>query len=143
MPMFRNRGRRAFTLNTALLKELAETFWTAKTMAALAEQVLQEMDKAVASMAQEAEPAENESAESNDIALHSTAELPGPGFRHTKLQLHAVDANEMSIFDTAPGLDVFGHFDPAFNLDAVDAALEGNLDFGTSSNWFDWQQTWG
>ncbi|KAH7028830.1 uncharacterized protein B0I36DRAFT_126444 [Microdochium trichocladiopsis] len=43
----------------------------------------------------------------------------------------------------ARDIDVFGHLDPTFDIGAVDAVLDGNLDFGTSSNWFDMQQMWG
>jgi len=43
----------------------------------------------------------------------------------------------------ARDIDVFGHLDPTFDIGAVDAVLDGNLDFGTSSNWFGMQQMWG
>lgn len=50
-------------------------------------------------------------------------------------------ASEMMM--DARDIDVFGHLDPTFDIGAVDAVLDGNLDFGTSSNWFDMQQMWG
>lgn len=150
VPMFKVRGKREFVANTALLKELAETFWTARTMAAMAEQVLQEMDKVIASMVQE--PSLNDHQQSR---LGNAEGGPGPS--ETNLHLHPTpreeirfnlmrldnDGGDVSIFEAAPNIDVFGHFDPTFNLPAVDAALQGNLDFGNSSNWYDWQQTWG
>jgi len=39
-----------------------------------------------------------------------------------------VDFNfDQSIFDSVAGIDLFGMFDPAFDLDGFDACLEGNL----------------
>ncbi|OTB03246.1 hypothetical protein M426DRAFT_74175 [Hypoxylon sp. CI-4A] len=119
IPMYRNRGKEAFAKSTSLLKSLDDTFWTAKTMVSMAEHVLREMDKAVASITHET---------GNGDAITDPNNQEG---------------HDMLVLDTIPDLDVFGHFDPTFNLGAVDAALEGNLDFGTSSNWFDWQQLWG
>ncbi|KAH9905582.1 hypothetical protein F4778DRAFT_668673 [Xylariomycetidae sp. FL2044] len=142
--MFRNRGKQAFCINTELLKSLDDTFWTAKTMVAMAEQVLQEMDKAVASLAHETgidcskTPAlgsirgDKRTTTNGEVASAATDQdhLNGP-------------INDWSLLETVPDLDVFGYFDPTFDLGAVDAALDGNLDFGASSNWFDWQQHWG
>ncbi len=34
---------------------------------------------------------------------------------------------DSSIFDSISDVDLFGMFDPAFDLDAFDACLEGNL----------------
>ncbi|KAI0887071.1 uncharacterized protein GGS22DRAFT_179004 [Annulohypoxylon maeteangense] len=138
VPMFRNRGKQAFMANTFLLKSLDDTFWTAKAMVAMAEQVLREMDKAVASITQEtglgdaSKKAESTSRGDQEIASS------GPG---DSIIDYTIQGNtDISILETIPDLDVFGHFDPTFNLGAVDAILEGNLDFGPSSNLFEWQQ---
>ncbi|KAI1821173.1 hypothetical protein F4861DRAFT_483272 [Xylaria intraflava] len=140
VPMFRNRGKRAFRKSTLLLKSMDDMFWKSKTMVAMAEQVLNEMDKTVASLAQEngltdvqkrVDPipqGERPQVQPEEIRLPDFAENVTEG------------NNEWSLLDTIPDLDVFGHFDPGFDLGAVDAALEGNLDFGTSTNWFDWQR---
>ncbi|GAW26911.1 putative fungal specific transcription factor [Rosellinia necatrix] len=144
VPMYRSRGKLAFRKNTLLLKSMDDMFWKSKTMVAMAEQVLNEMDKAVASLAQE-----------NGLADLSKRVEPGPQgersgevlpeeIRPLDLTQNATDGGgEWMLFDAAPDLDVFGHFDPTFDLGAVDAALEGNFDFGTSTNWFDWHQQWG
>ncbi|KAI2607828.1 hypothetical protein GGR54DRAFT_619736 [Hypoxylon sp. NC1633] len=141
IPMFRSRGKKAFITNTSLLKSLDDTFWTARTMVAMAEQVLQEMDKAVASITQE----------TGTVDVSKNA-YPGPRSGHEPPSVGVgeafPDSNNQSsadllLIETLPDLDVFGYIDPTFDLGAVDAALEGNLDFGTSSNWFDWQQLWG
>ncbi|KAI1207880.1 uncharacterized protein F4807DRAFT_452680 [Annulohypoxylon truncatum] len=138
VPMFRSRGKQAFMANTSLLKSLDDTFWTAKAMVAMAEQVLQEMDKAVASITQETGLADTskkaESTSRGDQEIASSG--PGDSIADYTLQ----GSTDVSILEAIPDLDVFGHFDPTFNLGAVDAVLEGNLDFGPSSNWFEWQQ---
>ncbi|KAH8668946.1 hypothetical protein BX600DRAFT_510997 [Xylariales sp. PMI_506] len=143
IPMFRRRGKRSFTANTLLLRELADIFWCAKTMAAMAEQVLQEMDKAVASMAQESGSGENSARDGSDpqTEIRSDVARATPvGFRMGPL---TVDSGDTALFEASPEVDVWGHFDPNFNLGAVDAAIQSNLDFGFSANWFEWQQNWG
>ncbi|KAI0864865.1 hypothetical protein F4860DRAFT_501035 [Xylaria cubensis] len=142
VPMFRNRGKQAFRKNILLLKSMDDMFWKSKTMVAMAEQVLNEMDKAVASLAQE-----------NGLTDLSKRVEPVPQGERSQAQpeetrvldfaYDVTEANsEWTLFDAVPDLDLFGHFDPKFDLGAVDAALEGNFDFGTSMNWFDWQQQW-
>ncbi|KAI0097483.1 hypothetical protein GGR51DRAFT_578036 [Nemania sp. FL0031] len=143
VPMFRNRGKKAFRKNMLLLKSMDDMFWKSKTMVVMAEQVLNEMDKAVASLAQE-----------NGLMELSKRVEPAPQGERSQVQSEEVRAietaqnasevgSEYMLFDAVPDLDVFGHFDPTFDLGAVDAALEGNFDFGTSANWFDCQQQLG
>jgi hypothetical protein len=144
--MFRSRGKQAFRKNTLLLKSMDDMFWKSKTMVAMAEQVLNEMDRTVASLAQEnglttdqskkAETAVSQGERCQTQPEESRVPDIGP-------QNATEGGYEWMLFDAVPDLDVFGHFDPTFNLGAVDAALEGNLDFGMSTNWFDWQQQWG
>lgn len=162
--MFRKRGKRAFAANTALLKDLGEMFWCARTMAGMAEQVLQEMNKAAATIAQE-NSNENGNGNGNggvlgredsngssqlggeDNSTNMAAETPRPMPRAGGLPMSSLPLDngngDMPIFASPPEIDVWGHLDPNFNLGAIDAAIQGNLDFGTSSNWFDWQQSWG
>ncbi|KAJ2969231.1 hypothetical protein NUW58_g10036 [Xylaria curta] len=143
MPFIPNRGKQAFRKNIILLKSMDDIFWKSKTMVAMAEQVLNEMDKAVASLAQEnglTEPPKR-------VELAPQGERSQVQFdevRTLDLGHNMTDSgNGWALFDTVPDLDLFGYFDPTFDLGAVDAALEGNFDFGTSTNWFDWQQQWG
>ncbi len=141
--MYRNRGKLAFEKNTHLLKSLGDTFWTAKVMAAMAEQVLQEMDKAAASLASQ-EPQSGEAlTKKTELASGDGHTLVVPSPNETATQSHEEENIEPFFSGTVLDLDVFGHLDPTFDLGAVDAALEGNLDFGASSNWFDWQALWG
>ncbi|KAI1799420.1 hypothetical protein F4811DRAFT_106030 [Daldinia bambusicola] len=141
IPMYRSRGKQSFMANTSLLKSMDDTFWTAKTTVAMAEQVLQEMDRAVASLTQETGWVDTSK---KGEAAQRDRELPPLS---TDDALNSYNTNQaaidLSVLEGIPDVDVFGHFDPTFDLGAVDAALEGNLDFGASSNWFDWQQLWG
>ncbi|KAI1097887.1 hypothetical protein F4804DRAFT_146657 [Jackrogersella minutella] len=141
IPMFRSRGKQAFMANTSLLKSLDDTFWTAKAMVAMAEQVIQEMDKAVASITQESGIADP--SKKIESATRGDNELPSSGGGDAVITYTNQGSTDVSALEAIPDLDVFGHFDPTFNLGAVDAVLEGNLDFGAASNWFDWQQLWG
>jgi len=168
VPMFRSRGKQTFRKNTLLLKSMDDMFWKSKTMVAMAEQVLSEMDRAVASLAQEngltdlskkveahnhhhhhhhhhnnnnsnIPQDERSEAQPEDTAMANTTTR---AMDFSSVQNMADAGNEWMLFDAVPDLDVFGHFDPTFDLGAVDAALEGTLDFGASANWFDRQQQW-
>ncbi|KAI1763236.1 hypothetical protein GGR53DRAFT_521115 [Hypoxylon sp. FL1150] len=141
VPMYRSRGKQAFIANTSLLKLLDDTFWTAKTIVAMAEQVLQEMDKAVASITQETGLADT--SKRTEPMTRGPDELPLSGTGDDILDDPSRSTGDFSVLEAVPDLNIFDHFDPTFDLGAVDTALEGNLDFGTSSNWFDWQQLWG
>jgi len=119
------------------------TSWTARTMTGMAEQVLQEMDKATvtatATAAADTAVADHDHAENsrnNDNDADAIAnDNPATGTATASAPAVAVPPAGMMYDD-----NVFEHLDPAFDLDAVDAAIEGSLDFGASSNWFDWQQ---
>lgn len=143
IPMFRERGLRAFDANTKLLKKLSENFWCAKTMGGMAEQVLQEMGKAAVSKAHDSSSKESSVLEATNLQtahqLHTFSTAP----REPPLSRLGLHDNSMPIVDAAPEIDVWGHLDPNFNMVAIDAALQSNLDFGASANWFDWQQNWG
>lgn len=143
--MYRNRGKRAFQKNTQLLKSLGDTFWTAKVMAAMAEQVLQEMNKAVASLASQ-EPQLGDTSKRTEAPTGDVNATMMVGSEELTVQPREEENGSITpsfLGTNIPDLDVFGHLDPTFDLGAVDAALEGNLDFGASSNWFDWQALWG
>ncbi|KAI0965799.1 hypothetical protein F4678DRAFT_467095 [Xylaria arbuscula] len=143
VPMFRNRGKRAFRKNILLLKSMDDMFWKSKTMVAMAEQVLNEMDKTVASLAHENRLTDH-SKKAEPVSHGERPHAQPEETRPLDLAQQASEVgNERILFDAVPDLDLFGHFDPTFDLGAVDAALEGNLDLGMSANWFDWHQQWG
>ncbi|KAI1189466.1 hypothetical protein F5B17DRAFT_199017 [Nemania serpens] len=142
VPMFRNRGKQAFRKNTLLLKSMNDMFWKSRTMVSMAEQVLNEMDKTAASLAQEnghTDPAKRtESSPPSERAQFQPEQVRAAAPSQSVPEA----GSEWMSLDAIPDLDLFGHFDPTFDLGAVDAALEGNFDFGTSMNWFDWQRQW-
>lgn len=183
VPMFRDRGRRAFRENAVMLRSLGDAFWTAKALAGMAEKTLREMDKATASLIEGengvASPSGHPPVSIANLGgatttTGSAVQLPsgivgsvgGEGglggisigdARTAAAQVHHNNNNNnlgggdgngngsgssSSMVDVRD-IDVFGHLDPTFDIGAVDAVLDGNLDFGTSSNWFDMQQLWG
>ncbi|KAK7968674.1 fungal specific transcription factor [Apiospora saccharicola] len=160
VPLFRARGRRAFVAAAALLRDDPRlggggTSWTARTMAGMAEQVLQEMDKASATAnATGAAAAATTTTDAampdhnvdNDTNRNSNDDVADAANENPTAGVTATTTATVPAPGTAPASgflyddNVFEHLDPSFDLDAVDAAIEGSLDFGASSNWFDWQQ---
>lgn len=144
IPMFRERGLRGFEANTKLLKQLGETFWSARTTGEMAERVLQEMGKAARSKAQGS--GENSVREGSDPQpppiqppfsgvpriIPPMSTLPPPGSSIPLLSPEGLPAE----------IDVWDHMNPQFNMNAIEAAFQGTLDMQAS--WFDWQQnaTW-
>ncbi|KAK7923609.1 hypothetical protein PG985_007680 [Apiospora marii] len=159
VPLFRARGRRAFVAAAALLRDDPRlggggTSWTARTMAGMAEQVLQEMDKASATTTATATATATTTTTDgvmpdvnvdNDTSRNSNEDVDNAATDSTTIGATASAASTVTA-GAAPTSgflyddNVFEHLDPSFDLDAVDAAIEGSLDFGASSNWFDWQQ---
>ncbi|KXJ90033.1 hypothetical protein Micbo1qcDRAFT_205655 [Microdochium bolleyi] len=178
VPMFRHRGRRAFRENTVMLRALGDAFWTAKSLAGMAEKTLREMDKATASLMEGEMNNHNHNANTPGMVRENGAGSPGVPANGGMANIEGtagaapMPGRTASIGGTGEGLgnvdpnmrpahaqsynnghsnnmldgrdiDVFGHLDPTFDIGAVDAVLDGTLDFGTSSNWFDMQQLWG
>jgi hypothetical protein len=143
IPMFRERGLRAFDANTTLLKKLSGTFWCARTMGGMAEQVLQEMRKAAVTKAQESGSGENSVREQSVSQPVQPVQSLGALPRGHPLHPMPPQASSVPMAGAVPDIDVWGHLDPNFNIGAIDAALQSNLDIGASANWIDWQQNWG
>jgi hypothetical protein len=128
--MYRTRAKAAIVANCRLLKELSNLFWNAEVMARMGERVLKEMDKAITSITNEQQVDGLQrvvSAGGNEVAVEN--------LKHSTLA-RLGDAGEFdnSMFDQIPELDIFAHFDPSFDLDAVDAAFGDNLDVGMPLN---------
>ncbi|OHF02111.1 fungal specific transcription factor, partial [Colletotrichum orchidophilum] len=150
LPMFRARARSAFKSNSELMKRFGDVFWSARVVAGLGERILREMERAANSLAQEGGAALP--AALVDVPTNGTVEEPlvmdgqpaeppsAPLAPVSAPEIPALDAIDFSIVDAMPHLDVFGHFDPSFNLPAVDNALEANLDIGLPLNWGEWDQ---
>lgn len=152
LPMFRARARSAFKSNSELMKRFGDVYWSARVVAGLGERILREMERAANSIAQgTAGPLATSSitdvpttARTEEVA--SVAAAPDavsqaaavPAVTASTTDFPPLDAIDFSAVDAMPHLDVFGHFDPSFNLPAVDNALEANLDIGLPLNWGEW-----
>lgn len=147
LPMFRARAMSAFKRNCELLRRYSNHFWNASVVAGLGERVLKEMERAATTLNKDNTPPVA-IAHSNHVS--NAQSMPTAGI--TELPLHdpdginaAIDSAigmdntvNFSLVDPVSGQDVFGHIDPSFNLDAVEDALEANLDIGLPFTWGDW-----
>ncbi|KAM4065717.1 fungal specific transcription factor [Hirsutella rhossiliensis] len=146
LPMFRARSMKAFKRNCELLRKFGGFFWSANVVAGLGERVLREMERAASSLTKEASPPRSDAesrppltsqedaapARQPEMAVNSSTAVNSiPGMDN------AVD---LMLVDEMSGQDVFSHIDPNFNLDAVEDALEANLDISLPLNWGDWSQ---
>jgi hypothetical protein len=146
LPMFRTRARAAFKSNCELLRLFRDVFWSARVVADLGEKVLREMERTASSLANERS--------TNPIHLPAEQSIATPDFQNagtavtSELAVLNNDVLDLGQFDFAfldsmPDLDVFGYFDPNFNLDAVDNVLSAHLDIGQPQNWIDWEHAAG
>ena len=149
LPMFRARARLAFKSNCELLRNFGDVFWSARVVSNLGERMLREMERAANSLANEVTPlpADHSLMAASSKTLAGTCSIVAEGGQSLTQPRSPIPPNDrvlglesldLSLFDAMPDLDVFGHFDPNFNLDAMDDALEANLDLGLPPNWGDW-----
>lgn len=140
--LFRTRARRQLTIGCTVLRELGAIFYGAAHMADLVEKTLSEMNKALSSIVHAGESREDSTSEEvrtngqqSGVALalgdlpiesHVPVDAGGGDMR----QGPQTDINnswlDWTAFDNVPDLDIFDHFDPNFNLEAVDAMLGDN-----------------
>lgn len=146
LPMFRTRAMNAFKRNCDLLRSYSEHYWSARVVAGLGEGVLREMERAANTLAKELSPQPAEVPPKpvvDDQDAPATQDLgPAPSGDPSNMNSNLGFENviDFSVIDAISGQDVFGHIDPNFNLDAVEDALEANLDIGLPPNWGDWGQ---
>ncbi|KAH0529366.1 hypothetical protein TsFJ059_004120 [Trichoderma semiorbis] len=146
LPMFRTRAMNAFKRNCDLLRSYSEHYWSARVVGGLGEGVLREMERAANTLAKELSPQPAEIPPKpvvDDQDAPATQDLgPTPSGDPVTMNSNLGFENviDFSVIDAISGQDVFGHIDPNFNLDAVEDALEANLDIGLPPNWGDWGQ---
>ncbi|RDW91650.1 hypothetical protein BP5796_02815 [Coleophoma crateriformis] len=136
IPLYRARARAQFQANCDILSDLKDIFWSASTMADMGKKVLKEIDRVVSTVA------------TSDRGSHGDGTLPrDTGASHAESMDHVSQTNfpprndsffperteafeefDASHFDSMQNIDVFGLFDPGFDLQEIDACLEGNLD---------------
>lgn len=143
LPMFRARAMQAFRRNCEMLRDFGDYFWSASVVAGLGERVLKEMERAATTLTKDITPPPPETPGS-DPSSRGTAPRPSELPVADPTALNSAQATEnpvdFSLLDAISGHDVFGHIDPSFNLNAVEDALEANLDIGLPINWGDWGQ---
>jgi len=125
VPLFRSRARRQLQMNCTILRELGEIFGVASSIADLAEQTLSEMDKAYSSIVQQQESknGEENGEQHMSLSMETSRPLQSPA---TPISVTlAASSIDWATWDNIPDFDfdIFQHFDPNFDLDAVDAAL--------------------
>ncbi|KAF7554180.1 hypothetical protein G7046_g6891 [Stylonectria norvegica] len=145
LPMFRARAMHAFRRNCEMLREFGDYSWSANVVAGLGERVLKEMERAATTLTKEVTPPPPDGTPSSvpSSLQNSSMHPPEPSMTDPALlnSVPGVDAAiDFSLIDAISGQDVFGHIDPSFNLNAVEDALEANLDIGLPFNWSDWGQ---
>ena len=133
----------AFRRNCELLRKYADYFWSATVVAGLGERVLQEMERAANTLTKETTPLPDDqtprTAALNQGQRASASRITNPlSVDSSNFSINGMV--DFSLIDPISGQDVFGHIDPSFNLDAVENALEANLDLNYSLNWGDWNQ---
>lgn len=143
--MFRARAMTAFRRNCEMLRNFGDYFWSANVVAELGERVIKEMERAAGTLNRDTTPLPVENSNNNQETqatnLESDQRDP-PVIDPTAIDVAAgLDYMvDFSAVDAVSGQDVFGHIDPSFNLNAVEDALEANLDIGLPLNWGDWGQ---
>lgn len=149
LAMFRARAMNAFRRNIDLLRPYKNHFWSANVVTGLGERVLKEMERAANTLNKDNTPPvtlpeSTATTIGNPIAAATSLldlQLNGHQIAHNTAIDTAIgldNAVDFSLIDPVSGQDVFGHIDPNFNLDAVEDALEANLDIGLPFAWGDW-----
>ncbi|KAI9147542.1 hypothetical protein HJFPF1_12568 [Paramyrothecium foliicola] len=141
LPMFRARAMNSFRRNCEMLRDFGEYFWSASVVAGLSGRVLKEMERAANTLAREVTPSSTDGVSRSATQSGSATQEPQPSemppnFSQPGTSGGRVDNMvDFSLIDAISGQDVFGHIDPTFNLNAVEDALEANLDIGLPLNW--------
>jgi hypothetical protein len=137
LPLQRSRAIAQFKACCASLESLGGIWSTAANMAEMGRRVLGEMER-VAGEHRRAQGDGSRRASIGDEGLVQRVQnemVPAPPAvpqqpNISELQPFENSAINPTVFDPAFDFDLFGLFDPAFDLPGMDACLEGNLDLG-------------
>lgn len=142
LPMFRARAMDGFKRNCQMLRNFGDYFWSANVVAGLGERVMKEMERAATTLTREVTPLPDGSKETQSQEEGQWRQGDPLVCDPMAIDVAAGMDNmvDFSVVDAISGQDVFGHIDPSFNLNAVEDALEANLDIGLPLNWGDWGQ---
>lgn len=134
-----------------MLRNFGDYFWSAKVVAELGERVLKEMERAATSLTKDVDiqdpafPSKPSSGGGYGRSGRRTSGEPQSYPYNNASNTMDVAAGmdnfvDFSAIDAVSGQDLFSHIDPNFDLNAVEDALEANLDINLPLNWGDWEQ---
>jgi hypothetical protein len=129
--MYRARARAQFQKSCDALEELGEVFWSASTMAEMGKATLREMDRVFSTVAASEQQRVYQGIQKSTNYETLNADDSSCQTPHTEIQgtqYGQFQDFDPSLFDAVSDLDLFGMFDPSFDLNGIDACLEGNLD---------------
>ena len=146
VPMYRVRARTVFRDIVSLLKRLGEVYTTARVNAGLGESILREMEKTANSLTTPVDTVSNrtlplagqtraQNVEESDQVANVNLVSGGGIFDGSAPGENGQIPLDPALLGNMDEIDLFGYFDRGFNLGAVDAALEANLDMGFPQNW--------
>ncbi|KAK0118980.1 hypothetical protein ONS95_007847 [Cadophora gregata] len=142
LPAHRARSRGHFQTLCDALSALEGVFWSAAATAEMGRKLLKEMDRVFSTVSTSETMRSHQPHTRSNSHTRANSQHPGPGStsqsavmtnadtQHSDISMQDFDP---SIFDSITDIDLFGMFDPAFDLDGFDACLEGNLNPGFPS----------
>ncbi|PVH88399.1 hypothetical protein DL98DRAFT_580807 [Cadophora sp. DSE1049] len=141
LPVHRARSRGQFQTLCDALSGLEGVFWSASTTAEMGKKLLKEMDRVFSTMSSSETMRLHQQHTGSNSNTRASSQHPGPGNTSqiviTNSDMHQPDISmqdfDPAIFDSITDIDLFGMFDPAFDLQGFDACLEGNLNPGFPS----------
>ncbi|KAG4439878.1 hypothetical protein IFR05_004654 [Cadophora sp. M221] len=143
LPIHRTRSRSQFQTICDALSGLEGIFWSASTTAEMGKKLLKEIDRVFSSVSSSEnmrlhQPTNNNSNNAVAGIQHPAPTIASQNGALTNSDIHqqpdlSMQDFDPSIFDSITDIDLFGMFDPAFDLDRFDACLEGNLNPGFPS----------
>ncbi|KAE8452197.1 hypothetical protein EG329_001664 [Mollisiaceae sp. DMI_Dod_QoI] len=128
----RKRSRVQFQTLCDALSKLEGIFWSASATSDMGQKLLKEMDRVFSTVStsekrpeqfsahntEDIRAASSQAVQSGDqLAMNVNGDIPNATMQDV----------DPSMFGSLPDIDIFGMFDPAFDLDGFDACLEGNL----------------
>ncbi|KUJ22504.1 uncharacterized protein LY89DRAFT_664320 [Mollisia scopiformis] len=143
LTLHRTRARIQFQTLCDALSKLDGIFWSASATSDMGKKLLREMDRVVSTVSNSSErrleqhsaqSTENSSIAATAAMDHTMADDQNMLNGNGDVTAHTMQDVDPSIFESISDIDLFGMFDPAFDLDGFDACLEGNLNPALPTN---------
>jgi hypothetical protein len=142
LPMFRTRAKDAFARHCELLAVFGGFFWGARVVSGLGARMLREMERAAGAKAlEELAAGGGRTAAATPAAQRADVDVDAQARAGPAPQGGNMSGDRDGAGGGLGDEGVFGHFNPPFDLTAVDQAIEANLDItiGQPLNWVDWE----